>query len=125
MGHVRCRRLRAMLAVVVTVALLCAQAVLAQHVPCTGSPQSAAAAGQHEPDCAPAGTDALQCEAHCSQGDLSHDATRTLGVPMLGPVSFVRVALLVSLPQHGASTRPAPPRSWHRPTPHPASVLLI
>lgn len=115
-----------MLAVVVTVALLCAQAVLAQHVPCTGLPQSAETVAHDQPDCATAtGADSLQCEAHCSQGDLSHDATRTLGVPMLGPASFVRVTLLASLPQDQACTRPAPPCSWHRPTLHPASVLLI
>lgn len=127
MTHVRCRRLRTLLAVVITVALLFAQAVLAQHAPCTGSPGSAAAAAAHDgAECAAAqAADLVQCESHCSQGDLSHDAARALGVPTLGPVPFVRVTLLVSLPQGTARAAAAPPCSWHRPTLHPASVLLI
>lgn len=127
MNRIQYRRLRAILSLLVIVALLGSQSVLAQHAVCQGPPPSAPSPAHAESaDCAPeSARDAALCESHCSQGELSHDTTRAPGVPMLGPVSFVRVTLLVSLPEHGASTSPAPPRSWHRPTPHPASVLLI
>lgn len=128
MNRFRRRRLRSLLAVLATVALLFAQTALAHHAFCAGAAQSFPAAAHDDPaDCAPAAPadDSILCDSHCSQGELSHDATRAPDVPAMGPAAFVPVTRLVSLPHHPARGEPSPHVAWHRPTPHPASVLLI
>ena len=67
------------------------------------------------------------CETHCSRSDLASDASRALSVPALGPLPtspLVRVLAHVPLSPAGAAS-PGPLCSWHRPTAHPASLLLI
>jgi hypothetical protein len=128
MKRVRRQRLRSALVLVVMAALLWSQTVLAHHALCTVSPLSLTVVTHGEAaDChrTSQSVDSVICDTHCSQGELSHDASRGLSVPALGPVPFVPAMVLVPLPQNLTRTDPAPLRSWHRPTPHPASLLLI
>jgi hypothetical protein len=71
-------------------------------------------------------TDDVLCAVHCTQGDLSNDVARVPALPALPPPEPVAIASFVFL-LPGASTHPGmpPPVSWHRPTAHPAALLLI
>ena len=115
------------------VALLWSQLVLASHPACTLSSMvldaghAALKAPCHDaPAPADAPSDAPVCESHCSRGDLSPDVARVLAVPALGPIPAVPVMTVQRLPHARAEReRAAPDVAWHRPTPHPASLLLI
>ena len=71
-------------------------------------------------------TEDVLCVAHCTQGDLSNDVARVPTIPALPPAEPVAIASFVFL-LPGPSTHPRmpPPVSWHRPTAHPAALLLI
>jgi hypothetical protein len=127
----RRRRLRNRLSLLVMVALLWSQMVLAWHADCFAMsmpPMVAAAAAEHD-HCAEPGdqVDRAACEAHCNQGD-SSPATplAVLSVPALPPDSF---ALITGVLQLGGGVLEVTPAraaaAWHRPTHHPASLLLI
>lgn len=66
------------------------------------------------------------CAAHCSQDDLSGKAERIPPIPTLLPslaVGFSSIAVLDADRPRCVELPPAV--SWHRPTTHPASLLLI
>jgi hypothetical protein len=127
----RRRRLRNRLSLLAIVALLWSQMVLAGHAGCFAMsmpPMVAAAAAAHhhcgeQVDQADLGV----CEAHCNQGD-SGPATPPahLSVPALPPDSFAIIAVLLQIDSDVVERAPArATAAWHRPTLHPASVLLI
>jgi len=131
MNRSRHRRLRARLSILAIVALLWSQFVLASH-PATamslvGSAQDSALVVM-EGRCrhpAPSDDETL-CIAHCSQGEQSSEVGRVPPVPALASVPAIGVSSIVTL---AADRVPyvelPPPVSWHRPTSHPASLLLI
>lgn len=133
LGLFRHRRTRVRLSWLALAALLWSQALVSLHVDCllpAAQAQAPAAtpASQHE-DCAGTEQAAARsvCQAHCDQGDRSAEGARAApSVPMLEPVPALALEVLAA-----AATREAPalPRhfagAWHRPTPHPASILLI
>lgn len=139
MKHLRHTRLRARLSLLAMVALLWAQIAMASHPACTlasmvmsGSHAGVALAGDPAPEpCHPAPATDVDlspgCESHCSRSDLASEPSRALSVPTLGPLPTPPLALvLMPLPVSPARTAsPGPLRSWHRPTAHPASLLLI
>jgi hypothetical protein len=129
--RLRRRRLRNRLSLLVIVALLWSQMVLAWHADCfsMSMPRMVAAAAAVHDHCARQNehADRAACEAHCSQGD-SSPATplAVLSVPALPPVSFALITVVLQL--GGGVLDVAPARAaaaWHRPTHHPASLLLI
>lgn len=136
MKKFRRHRLRTPLALLAMVALLWSQLLLASHPACTLASMamdSAHAAGtghadHASPPCHSSGSSDTSpvCDAHCSRGDLSSDVTRVPVVPAMGPLPVVPVVTVQWLPQWaGDAQAPGPLRSWHRPTAHPASLLLI
>lgn len=132
MNPFRRRRLRYRLSLLAMVALLWSQLVLAAHPGCLPMAESHAAPAMAET----AGCDHDSpnrpepvCQSHCDQGGLSNDVTRVPPVPPLPAVAALPFVALVAAPQR-ASLLPAavagpPPVSWHRPTAHPAALLLI
>lgn len=130
--HHRRRRLR--IALVAIAALLWSQFVLAGHSGCFPGKAPADHAriaavgedcGEHGP--APAAAHPV-CAVHCSQGDASAESGRIPPVPpMLPAAGFAGIGLPgPGVPGTGAPPIEAsPPASWHRPTPHPAALLLI
>lgn len=116
-------------------ALLWSQVVLAGHPACSmgfmalaelsvSAPM--ASHGPHGCHEETAPTDEAVCASHCGQGSLSNDVARVPDVPALPAANPVAVATFVFLPAH-PRRHPAlpPPVSWHRPTAHPAALLLI
>lgn len=138
MNRIRHHRLRTPLSLMAMLALLWSQLVLANHPACSwagmaASDHHAAHAAQshahdapppcHAPPVAP---DTAVCASHCSQGDLSSDASRLVSVPALGPLPMFAVITVRHLPNEVMAEGTLRPRgSWHRPTVHPASLLLI
>lgn len=117
-------------------ALLWSQLVVAAHPLC-----STAAATMPELTMAMAGTgnschhekapskdqgEAALCLAHCSQGGLTNDVARVPAVPPLPAAVPAAVPSFVFLAAE-PTPYPAlpPPVSWHRPTAHPAALLLF
>ncbi len=136
MKRLRRHRLRTPLSLLAMVALLWSQLLLASHPACTLASMAmegahAALASHVVPESAPCHTEpstetSPACESHCSRSDLSQDVSRVLAVPALGPLPAVPVVTVQYLPQDPDATQaPGPLRSWHRPTAHPASLLLI
>ena len=127
MTRARRLRLRSALAMLVVAALLWSQTVLARHAFCSVWLEASAVASSKVPDChrAAPSVESVICDSHCSQGDLTHDLTRVLGVPMLGPVPIFPALWTSALPRLLPRRDETTPRSWHRPTRHPASLLLI
>lgn len=131
MKRSRRQRLRARLAILAIVALLWSQFVLASHPAASMSGMAMAAAvpaamgrGCQHPE--PSDAAATVCSAHCSQGDQSSDVGRMPAVSALPPVPALGMAAVVLLTSRTDPHRGPPPAvSWHRPTPHPASLLLI
>lgn len=136
MKRLRRRRFRARIAIFAVLALLWSQVVLAGHPACSmgfmalaqlDAPNAAAIDGPAH-DChekSPSTEDAV-CATHCGQGSLSSDVTRVPSVPELPaavPPAVVQFVVLPADPvrHHGLP----PPVSWHRPTAHPAALLLI
>lgn len=131
MNRCRHQRLRVRLSILAIVALLWSQFVLASH-PATSmsfvASVEANATALMEDGCrqpAPS-DDATLCTAHCSQGDQSSEVGRVPPVPALAPAPAIWVSSIVTLDADrvGYVALP-PPVSWHRPTSHPASLLLI
>lgn len=136
MKRFRRHRLRKHLSLLAMVALLWSQLLLASHPACTLASMAmedahAALASHPDPDAAPchpspAPETSPACETHCSRSELSSDFSRVLAVPALGPLPAVPVVTVQQLSRDpDAAQAPGPLRSWHRPTPHPASLLLI
>jgi hypothetical protein len=123
------RRLRTILTLLVMTALLCSQTVLAQHAIClAASVPSSAADSAHAGDCHAdsSSVESVICDTHCSQGDLSsHESARGLFVPVLGPVPFAAELPAQGVRQDVLDLGRVFRSSWHRPTLHPAQVLLI
>ena len=131
MNRCRHQRLRVRLSILAIVALLWSQFVLASH-PASSMPlvspmkaHATAMMGDGCPQPAPS-DDATICTAHCSQGDQSSEVGRVPPVPGLVPAEGNGVSSIVMLVagRSGCVELP-PPVSWHRPTLHPASLLLI
>lgn len=137
MKYFRRRRCCNRLSLLAIVALLWTQLAFASHFTCDvagalpapnesahighGGVVSDACEGPAAPD-----SSNLLCEPHCSSGDLSTEALRVLSVPALGLLPAIPVVSVQRLPQDpDAAQVPGPLRSWHRPTAHPASLLLI
>lgn len=125
------RRLHTRLWILATVALLWSQVVLSSHA--THSMAAAALAeisipatidhGCHHPN---PSVESTVCYAHCSQGGQSSEVGRVPPVLALAPVPVFSFSAIVSLHADRAiGGNLPPPVSWHRPTSHPASVLLI
>ncbi|GHE33751.1 hypothetical protein ACFOED_03300 [Vulcaniibacterium thermophilum] len=137
MKRFRHKRLRARLSILAIVALLWAQLALAAHGGCTMPAHGAASMAASHPaatmgetcghDETPATVDdPALCLAHCSQGDASSDVARVPAVPALPAMAPVALALVSRLePQRPLLLRAPVPPSWHRPTAHPAALLLI
>lgn len=129
--QLRYRRLRTRLSLLAITALLWSQMLLALHADCASllmSRSAVAVSVEHE-DCAEAdsGPELVVCQSHCSQGEGSPDAPRApLSVPALPPALGVGITavLRVAMPPTEDASSPAA-AAWHRPTPHPASILLI
>ena len=133
----RHRQMRARFALLAMIGLLWSQLVLAEHPLCPreamAMPEMAVAMVDAEvvgaengchPAEMPATEDAL-CAAHCSQGDQTNDVARVPMIPALPPAP-VTFAVFVLLPADPAPHSGLPPPvSWHRPTAHPAALLLI
>lgn len=140
MNRIRRHRWRTPLSLLAMLALVWAQLALAGHPACaTAALDVSSAHAQHTdhgqaagseapPPChgAPVSGDAALCASHCSQGDLGQDGPRLLSVPTLGQVPMMPVVAVRHLPHGNDHAATAHPRgAWHRPTPHPASLLLI
>lgn len=135
MKRFRHRSLRARFAMLAIVGLLWSHLVLAAHPLCSAAAMAMAettmveghaAAPCHDTQPSPSQqNDEMLCVAHCSQGDLTNDVTRVPAVPAVLPVTPA-VLYVVFLPA-GQLPDPdvVPPVSWHRPTAHPAALLLI
>lgn len=136
MKRFRRQRLRTAVSLLAMVALMWSQLLLASHPACTLASMAADAAqaslashaNPERAPChpAPSRETSPACESHCSRSDLSQDVSRALAVPALGPMPAVPVVTVQHLPQDiEVAQAPRYLRSWHRPTAHPASLLLI
>ncbi|WP_146151830.1 hypothetical protein [Ahniella affigens] len=133
----RRRRLRTSLSLLAMWALLWSQLVLAAHPACDAAmmlrAQAKSAAQEHCHDRSDATKTTADdhaggalCKSHCGRSDLSSDVTRLPDLPAMPAVAWVPLLSVASLPTLGQTTfHPAPLGAWHRPTRHPASVLLI
>lgn len=116
-------------------ALLWSQFALAGHGDCLtlpGTPAAFAAADTrhdhgHDCDIEPPSANQALCDAHCTQGDLSADSGRIPAIPPLFVGAWLAGFAIADGAPSARSTRvDTPPRpSWHRPTAHPAALLLI
>ena len=131
MNRYRRRRLRTQLSILAIVALLWSHVLLASHPGCSKTAMALAeiaAPAAAGPNCHHSGlsSESTVCAVHCSQGDQSSEVVRVPPVPALAPSLAFSVPSIVML---GAVRTPhaelPPPVSWHRPTSHPASLLLI
>ena len=126
-------------ALLAMVALLWSQFALAGHGGCLDLPGTPAAVAAdtdtrhdhgHGCDAELASADTALCAAHCSEGDVSADSGRIPTVPPLivgAWLSWFTVAEVAD-GGHGVTSTwvDSPPRpAWHRPTAHPAALLLI
>lgn len=132
----RRRPLHARIAIFAMLALLWSQLVLAGHPACSmgfmALAKIEAVSSQvddgdshdchHESD---PQADPL-CAPHCGQATLSSDIARIPDLPPLPAAIPAALATFVVLPANPIR-HPAlhPPVSWHRPTAHPAALLLI
>ena len=126
-------RHRTRIALFAIVALLWSQFALAGHADClmgaVQAPSSSVTAMDHHCDGDAPNPDPPLCLAHCRQGDVSPDGARIPPVPpMLAAPAIPLLSMIVIAdgPEDDAIRIDAsPPASWHRPTPHPAALLLI
>jgi hypothetical protein len=127
----RRRRLRVRIVLIAIVALLWSQLVLARHADCLLMAAPAAVlAVDHGCDGPMPSFQQPVCAAHCSHGDVSADSGRVPPVPpmLAAPgIPLISVAVVASDGESRATSRTdrPPPVSWHRPTAHPAALLLI
>lgn len=131
MNRSRHRRLRARLSILAIVALLWSQILLASHPACLMAAVAVAeitvpTAVDHDCHGSAPSYESTVCTAHCSQGDLSSEVGRVPPVPALAPVPAIGVSSIAVLEADRAPCVALPPPvSWHRPTSHPANLLLI
>lgn len=126
-------RHRTRIALVAIAALLWSQFALAAHAGCLMAPvhvpPASVAALDHHCDGDAPSPDQPLCLAHCSQGDVSPDSARIPPVPpmLAAPAIPMFSMLVIAHSPIGDAVRidASPPASWHRPTPHPAALLLI
>lgn len=133
MKRFRYRSTRTRFVILAIAGLLWSQLVLAAHPLCSTAAMAmsevSVAMVAAEDDChheeVPSSAKTL-CVAHCSQGDQTNDVARVPVIPALPPAPPAAIAFFVFLP---ADPTPhpgvSPPVSWHRPTAHPAALLLI
>lgn len=134
MKRFRPRPMRARLAILAIVGLLWSQLVLAGHPLCSMVAMTMSGLEvtntTPEHDChdeeEASSADKSLCLAHCSQGDQTKDVARVPVIPALPPAAPVAIVCFVFLPAD-PTPHPGlpPPVSWHRPTAHPAALLLI
>ncbi|QOW21177.1 hypothetical protein [Novilysobacter avium] len=123
------RRLFRRITILTIVALLWSQFAVAGHPAASmafaGLDAGISAGLQH--GCQhPISPDDPVCDAHCTQGDQSRDASRIPPVPASLPAPVFSLAWVVTPVDSTVIYRAAPPAvGWHRPTLHPASILLI
>ena len=125
--YFRRRRLRNRLSLLAMVALFWSQMVMAGHADCFAMSMPPMAAAHHHCEQQVDQADLVVCEAHCNQGD-SSPATplAQMSVPALPPDSFASIAVELQIDRGVVERAPARAgAAWHRPTLHPASVLLI
>jgi hypothetical protein len=133
MKRFRRRPMRARLAILAMIGLLWSQLVLAAHPLCSMAAMAMsevtvvltrAVDDCHHGKTFPAAE--TLCMAHCSKGDQTNDVARVPAIPALPPAAPAAIALFVLLPADSAHHPGLPPPiSWHRPTAHPAALLLI
>jgi len=122
-------------AFVAVAALLWSQFALSAHGGCLDAPAGASVAVEqtrHHNGCGetiPTAEKAL-CDAHCSVGDVSSDNLRTPSVfPAFAGAwlpCFPMIVVVDGMPAVTSTWVDSPPRpAWHRPTDHPAALLLI
>lgn len=116
---------------VASIGLLWVQLAFAAHMGCfvygaaMPSVTTASETGCHHNDTKTA-MDKSVCAAHCSLSDLANDAARLPAIPALLSVPFNSIGLFARLPGGPMIHRAAPSGiSLHRPTLHPADLLLI
>ena len=126
------RRTAFRIALVAVAALLWSQQVLAGHAACLMQVSSSTELVAQHDDCeeAPAPLADPVCTAHCSHGEASAEGVRLPSVPpLLAAVAIPFVSIIVLAPDRDGGVLPrvdsSPPTSWHRPTAHPAALLLI
>lgn len=128
----RQRRLQRRISLIAIFALLWSQWMYASHGACAPGdflwPQLAVTTSMdshcdHEQDAAKVSL----CASHCARADLNSETAPLLSVPALAvdwPLEWAFTPLVAALPKLVVSAPMRPP-SWHRPTLHPASLLLI
>lgn len=129
----RRHRLQLRIAIFAMLALLWSQTALAWHGMCAAeAPQAAQTMSMqgHGSDChqapPPADDGDGLCAAHCDQDAPSPDTARVPVLPALPALVPAFVSALT--PREPATLRRVdspPPIAWHRPTAHPAALLLI
>jgi len=131
MNLFRRQRLRSRLSILAVIALLWSQAVFAAHPACAlavmalSELQTSSVVVQ---DCHPAAesSDEAVCTPHCGQGNQSNDTVRVPPVPSLQAAYVMPIGTLAAVQaDHHLQTALPPEVSWHRPTAHPAALLLI
>ena len=131
MNRYRRGRLHSQLSIFAIFALLWSQVLLASHPACSMAAMAVAEVAipaMADPDCHRVATssESTVCDAHCNQGDQSSEVVRVPPVPGLAPSLAFSVPAIVMLEADRAPRAELPPPvSWHRPTSHPASLLLI
>ena len=131
MYRYRRRRLRTQLSILAIIALLWSQVLLASHPACSMAAMAVAeiaAPAVANPGChhAALSSESTVCAAHCSQGDQSNEVVRVPPVPALAPsLAFSLLSIMMLEADRTPHAELPPPVSWHRPTSHPASLLLI
>ena len=136
MKYFRHHQMRARFAILAIVGMLWSQVVLAAHPLCSMEaivmPETEVAMASADDDCHHEGTPSADdascvlCAVHCSQGDQTNDVARVPVIPALPPAVFSTIVAFAFFPTDPAPhPRLPPPGSWHRPTVHPAAVLLI
>lgn len=134
-------RLRSRLSIMVIVAMLWSHVAVASHSLCINEnmpavPADTTTSAEHDCDAPPSSADdppssadvMAVCTAHCNQGDQSNDVARVPPVPALPPLLASEFGVVVTLASAQAaclSIDQPPPVFRHRPTAHPASLLLI
>ena len=127
----RRHRLRIRLSLFAMLALLWSQLAFAAHAPCMDDEHAHAVIEVVTTDCGhemPPPQEPV-CAVHCSQGEMTADAVRTLSVPPLPFLPLPYTLGGIFLPADAGTLSNTlvepPPLAWHRPTPHPAALLLI
>lgn len=138
MKRLRLHRMRTRFALLAIVAMFWSQLAMAAHPGCIAALaavmqlETAAVETIVDRSCDGsdvAGPDHAICQGHCSQGGSTSEVARIPPIPPMLAVPAVPLVGVVTLSGVGRSApdfidRPAPV-SWHRPTAHPAALLLI